>query len=104
MMAHQQESTYSRALRDQLLAPSSTEIAAGISHVGESLFAGALELAKNPQPDKCEILLARLGGAMQMVNKLRAALLREAIPAETAGMSSSLADSASDESLSPHAA
>jgi hypothetical protein len=72
--------TYDRALRDRLLAPSGTELAKNLPDAGEALLGAAIELSRDPQIDRCDRYLARLNGTVQLVNRLRATLIREAIP------------------------
>jgi hypothetical protein len=74
------ESTYSRALRDHLYAPSSQEMAVGLTDLAESLMASALDLKREQTPERCDIFSSRLHGAMALVGKLRVALLRETTP------------------------
>ena len=69
-----------RALLDQLYAPGSREIAIGLADLGESLLGSAIDLQRDPTPDRCDTLSSRLIGATALVGKLRAALIRESEP------------------------
>lgn len=61
-----------------LYAPSSSEIAKQLPDVGDGLAAKMAELARAPEPFKCEELAYALNGAAKTVMALRAALIREA--------------------------
>jgi hypothetical protein len=65
------------ALAATLYAPNSAVLAAQLPDIGAGLAAALSELARAPEPDRCETLAIRLNGAARFVMSLREATLRE---------------------------
>jgi len=51
------------------------ELASQLHEVGEAIAAQCAELARDPAPDRCEVLAANLNGAARYCMRLRSALL-----------------------------
>jgi hypothetical protein len=58
------------ALLRQLYGPSSAELAAKLTEIGEHLESAFADLARDPTPERCEILSANLHGASRHVMRL----------------------------------
>ena len=63
-----------RAMR----GPDSATLAAQLPDIGDGLAAALSELARSPDPDRCESVAIRLNGAARHVLRVREALQREA--------------------------
>ena len=69
---------YTSAGAAHLFEPNSDQLAKNLPDLGEALVAAFVDLKRCPQPDRCEVLLAKLDGSRAYILKLRGALLREA--------------------------
>lgn len=64
--------------------PSAAQQAAMLPDLGDSLAAQLAELARDPEPWKCERLAVNLEGARQAVMRLRETVMAESPPPQAA--------------------